>query len=99
MPLELAPDATLANMRRLSACIWPGFLGSNVRFHDNSYRLPSSDARCSCGRERLGTQTTWRERFDQDASSTFTTAWPHTMCEVTGERSVTMREYGRVGIG
>jgi parallel beta-helix repeat protein len=47
--------------------------GRNVRFHDNTYRLPAPDARLFTWQGTEWDLTTWRQRFGQDASSTFTT--------------------------
>jgi hypothetical protein len=46
--------------------------GRNIRFHDNSYRLGSAAAEVFSWLGGEWDPTRWRERFDQDVSSTFT---------------------------
>ena len=47
--------------------------GHNIRFHDNTYRLTSPDAEAFAWQGAAWDPLTWQQRFDQDASSTFTT--------------------------
>jgi hypothetical protein len=47
--------------------------GRGVRFRDNTYRLPASDAQVFAWEGKTWDPSAWRQRFDQDASSTFTT--------------------------
>jgi len=46
--------------------------GRNIRFHDNTYRLGSSAAEVFAWQGTEWDPTRWRQRFDQDVSSTFT---------------------------
>jgi parallel beta-helix repeat protein len=46
--------------------------GRHIRFRDNTYRLPSTDAKVFAWQGMAWDPTTWRQRFDQDASSRFT---------------------------
>jgi len=45
----------------------------SIRFRDNSYRLPSSDAKVFAWHGAAWDPATWKQRFNQDASSSFTT--------------------------
>jgi hypothetical protein len=45
--------------------------GRNIRFHDNVYRLPSSDMKVFAWQGGIWDPATWKQRFDQDASSIF----------------------------
>ena len=51
-----------------------GSYGRNVRFHDNSYRLPSPDAKVFAWLGKSWDSAAWQERFGQDVSSMFATS-------------------------
>jgi hypothetical protein len=52
------------------------FYTRDIRFRDNTYRLPSLDTKVFAWQGAAWAKATWKQRFGQDASSTFTTDWP-----------------------